>query len=121
MKVYEGSGMIADKSNAHILPVRIDGAQFTPFSRLKGNIRTRWFPKITLTILEPKKFDLPEDLKGGARRSIAGSQLSEIMTLMMFQASNYRQPLFQSLLNAKVTHSASHVIAEDIQRTPHYL
>ena len=118
MKVYEGSGMIADKSDAHILPVRIDGAQHTPFSRLKGNIRTRWFPKITLTILEPKKFDIPEDLKGGARRSMAGSQLSDIMTLMMFQASNYRQPLFQSLLDAKVTHGASHVIAEDIQRTP---
>jgi acyl-[acyl-carrier-protein]-phospholipid O-acyltransferase/long-chain-fatty-acid--[acyl-carrier-protein] ligase len=118
MKVYEGSGMIADKSGAHILPVRIDGAQHTPFSRLKGNIRTRWFPKITLTVLEPKKFDIPADIKGAARRSIAGSQLSDMMTLMMFQASNYRQPLFQSLLDAKVTHGASRVIAEDIQRDP---
>ena len=118
MKVYEGSGMIADKSGAHILPVRIDGAQHTPFSRLKGNIRTRWFPKITLTVLEPKKFDIPEDVKGGARRSMAGSQLSDIMTLMMFQASNYRQPLFQALLDAKVTHGAGNIIAEDIQRTP---
>src|SRR3546814_3448158 len=27
MKVYEGPGMIADKSDAPILPVRIDGAQ----------------------------------------------------------------------------------------------
>jgi acyl-[acyl-carrier-protein]-phospholipid O-acyltransferase/long-chain-fatty-acid--[acyl-carrier-protein] ligase len=118
MKVYEGSGMIADKSGAHILPVRIDGAQHTPFSRLKGNIRTRWFPKITLTVLEPKKFDIPEDIKGGARRNVAGSQLSDMMTLMMFQASNNRQTLFQSLLDAQVTHGASHVIAEDIQRDP---
>jgi len=118
MKVYEGSGMIADKSGAHILPVRIDGAQFTPFSRLKGNIRTRWFPKITLTVLEPKKFNIPEGIKGGARRSMAGSQLSDIMTLMMFQASNYRQPLFQSLLDAKSIHGASRIIAEDIQRSP---
>lgn len=118
MKVYEGPGMIADKSGAHILPVRIDGAQHTPFSRLKGNIRTRWFPKITLTILEPKKFDIPEDIKGSARRNMAGSQLSDIMTLMMFQASNYRQTLFQSLLDAKATHGSSRVIAEDIQRDP---
>jgi acyl-[acyl-carrier-protein]-phospholipid O-acyltransferase/long-chain-fatty-acid--[acyl-carrier-protein] ligase len=118
MKVYEGSGMIADKSEAHILPVRIDGAQHTPFSRLKGNVRTRWFPKITLTVLEPKKFNIPEDVKGGARRSMAGSQLSDIMTLMMFQASNFRQPLFQSLLDAKVTYGADRIIAEDIQRSP---
>lgn len=118
MKVYEGSGMIADKSGAYIVPVRIDGAQYTPFSRLKGNIRTRWFPKITLTVLEPKKFDIPENIKGGARRRMAGSQLSDMMTLMMFQASNFRETLFQSLLDARTTHGASRVIAEDIQRDP---
>ena len=118
MKVYEGSGMIADKSGAHIVPVRIDGAQYTPFSRLKGNIRTRWFPKITLTVLEPKKFHIPEDIKGGARRRMAGSQLSDMMTLMMFQASNIRQTLFQSLLDAKIAHGAGRIIAEDIQREP---
>jgi len=118
MKVYEGSGMIADKSGAHIVPVRIDGAQYTPFSRLKGNIKTRWFPKITLTVLEPKKFDIPEDIKGSARRRMAGSQLSDMMTLMMFQANNFRKTLFQALLDAKTTHGASRVIAEDIQRNP---
>ena len=118
MKVYEGSGMIADKSGAHIVPVRIDGAQYTPFSRLKGNIRTRWFPKITLTVLEPQKFNIPENIKGAARRKMAGSQLSDIMTLMMFQASNFRQTLFQALLDAKTTHGASRAIAEDIQRDP---
>ena len=118
MKVYEGSGMIADKSGAHIVPVRIDGAQYTPFSRLKGNVRTRWFPKITLTVLEPKKFHIPDDVKGGARRRMAGSQLSDMMTLMMFQASNIRQTLFQSLLDAKTAHGAGRIIAEDIQRDP---
>jgi acyl-[acyl-carrier-protein]-phospholipid O-acyltransferase/long-chain-fatty-acid--[acyl-carrier-protein] ligase len=118
MKVYEGSGMIADKSGAHILPVRIDGAQYTPFSRLKGNIRTRWFPKITLTVLESKKFNIPEDIKGRSRRRMAGSQLYDLMALMMFQASHYRQPLFQSLLDARAVHGANRVIAEDIQRDP---
>lgn len=118
MKVYEGSGMVADKSEAHILPVRIEGAQYTPFSRLKGKFRRRWFPQITLTILEPQKIDIPDTIKGAARRNIAGTQLYDMMTLMMFQASNYRTPLFQSLLDAKATHGASHVIAEDVQRDP---
>jgi acyl-[acyl-carrier-protein]-phospholipid O-acyltransferase / long-chain-fatty-acid--[acyl-carrier-protein] ligase len=118
MKVYEGSGMIADKSGAHILPVRIDGAQYTPFSRLKGKVRTRWFPKITLTFLEPKKFNIPENIKGRARRRTAGAQLYDMMAQMMFQASNFRQPLFQSLLDAKAVHGAGRIVAEDIQRTP---
>lgn len=118
MKIYEGSGMIADKSGAHILPVRIDGAQYTAFSRMKGKIRTRWFPQISLTVLEPQKFNIPDDIKGGERRSLAGSLLYDMMSSMMFEASDYRKPLFQALLDAKVTHGASHVIAEDIKRDP---
>jgi len=50
MKVYEGPGMIADKAKAQIIPVRLDGAQYTPFSRLKGKVRLRWFPKITIRV-----------------------------------------------------------------------
>lgn len=61
MKVYEGPGMIADKADAMLVPVRVDGAQYTMFSRLKGKVRLRWFPKITVTILEPRRFAIPDD------------------------------------------------------------
>ena len=45
MKVYEGPGMIADKAGAMVVPIRIDGAQYTPFSRLQGQGPLRWFPQ----------------------------------------------------------------------------
>src|SRR3546814_20042487 len=51
MKVFDGPGMVADKADAPIIPVRIDGAQFTPFSRLRGKVRLRRFPRIPLTVL----------------------------------------------------------------------
>jgi acyl-[acyl-carrier-protein]-phospholipid O-acyltransferase/long-chain-fatty-acid--[acyl-carrier-protein] ligase len=75
MKVYEGPGMIADKSEAMLVPVRLDGVQYTPFSRLRGKGRIRWFPKITMTILEPRRFEIPADIVGRARRQMAGLKL----------------------------------------------
>ena len=41
MKVYEGPGAIAQMAKAKVLPVRIDGAQYTPFSRMRGKLRLR--------------------------------------------------------------------------------
>ena len=118
MKVYEGPGMIADKAGANILPVRIDGAQYTPFSRLKGKVYIRWFPKITLNFLPPCDFDIAEDIKGRKRRAAAGAKLYDVMTEMMFESSNYRQLLFATLLEARKIHSSKHLIIEDVERKP---
>ena len=58
MKIYEGPSTIAEKSNARILPVRIDGALYTPFTRAKGKVATKWFPQITITILPHREFNI---------------------------------------------------------------
>ena len=118
MKVYEGPGMIADKSGSMILPIRLDGAQYTPMSRLKGKVRTRWFPKITIQILEPRSFDVPKELKGRARRAAMGQKLYDLMADMMFETSPYKNTLFQGLIDAQVLHGKNHEIIGDVERKP---
>jgi len=118
MKIYHGPGMVAVKTKAQVLPVCIDGAQYTPFSRLSGKVRRRLFPNITLTLFEPKTIEVDETLRGREKREKAGKILSDIMTEMVFQASNYQTSLFDQLLDARKVHGGSHIIAEDIQRKP---
>ena len=113
MKIYEGPGMIADKADATVLPVRIDGAQYTRFSRLKGKVRLRWFPKITMTFLPPRQFELPDGVSGRQRRKAAGAKLYDVMSEMMFETCDYRRPLFDALLDAKRIHGGGHKIVQD--------
>ncbi len=118
MKIYDGPGMIADKAGAKIVPIRLDGVQHTPFSRLKGKVPLRTFPKITMTILEPMDFEVPEEIKGRRRRRAAGRQLYDVMEGMMFMTEDRHQTLFEALLKARHVNGDKAVIAEDIERRP---
>ena len=57
MKIYDGPGMIADRAEAAIVPVRIEGLQFHKTSRMQGKLRLRWFPRVSLTVLPPVRPD----------------------------------------------------------------
>jgi len=118
MKIYNGPGLVADRSGASVLPVRIDGAQYTPFSRLRGQVRLRWFPKITVTILPVTTIRAPDEIRGRARRKYAGQQLTKIMTDMMFATGNYKRTLFEGVLDAMHIHGGKHQVVEDIERRP---
>ncbi len=118
MKIYDGTGMVADKSGATLLPVRIDGAQYTHFSKLKGIVRLRWLPPITIHILPPTRIDTHGQFTGKARRKQSGHVLYDIMSEMMFATSHYQQTLFSALLEARRIHGGKHTVAEDLERKP---
>ena len=118
MKIYDGPGLVADKADARVVPVRIDGAQYTPFSRLRGRVRLRWFPKITLSVLAPRSIRPPAEVRGRDRRREAGRRLTDLMTEMMFETANTRRTIFQALVDARRVHGGDRVVVEDIQRKP---
>jgi acyl-[acyl-carrier-protein]-phospholipid O-acyltransferase/long-chain-fatty-acid--[acyl-carrier-protein] ligase len=114
MKIYEGPAMIADKAGASILPIRLDGPQFTCFSRLKGKLRRRWFPKVTIAVQEPQVIRLPPEIKGRRRRRAIGARLYDIMSSMLFATAETRQTLFEALLDARTVHGGGHLAVDDI-------
>jgi acyl-[acyl-carrier-protein]-phospholipid O-acyltransferase/long-chain-fatty-acid--[acyl-carrier-protein] ligase len=118
MKVYEGPGIIAHLGNARILPVRIDGAQYSLLSKMHGKLKLRPFPKITLTFLEPVKMAPPPRLRGSELREHLSQKLYDVMTDMVFRTSNIDQHLFHALIDARSVHGRRRKILEDIQRTP---
>lgn len=118
MKIYDGTGMVADKSGATILPIRIEGAEYSHFSKLKNIVRIRWFPQVTLHIMPPTRIDTHGEFTGKARRKHSGHILYDIMTEMVFATSHYRQTLFSALLLARKIHGGGHTVAEDLERQP---
>jgi len=118
MKVFDGPGMVADKADAPIIPVRIDGAQFTPFSHLRGKVRLRTFPKITLTVLPPRRFAIEGEMPARERRAIAGRRLYDEMSTMIFATSDLERTLFQALIDAKDIHGGKAAVVEDVRRVP---
>jgi acyl-[acyl-carrier-protein]-phospholipid O-acyltransferase / long-chain-fatty-acid--[acyl-carrier-protein] ligase len=118
MKIYDGTGMVAEKSGAMILPIHISGNQYTPLSKLQGLVRLRWFPKITLHILPPTHIEARKELSGKNRRKYSGHVLADLMVDMQFMASKTQQTLFASLLDARDIHGGNHEVAEDLERIP---
>ncbi len=118
MKVYPGPGMVAERSGATILPVRIDGAQYSKLSYLKNRYKLRWFPKITLTICPPQTINAPDDLSGAKKREYGANALYRIMTDMMFETSNYNNTLLHAVINAANINGWNRVMVEDMKRAP---
>lgn len=114
MKVYDGVGMIAEKSGAKVVPVRIEGLEATIFSRLtREQVRRRWFPKVHVTLLEPVSLTVPEALKGKPRRQAAGAALYQIMSDLIFKTTDIDRSVFSAVAEAAVVNGKGRVAVED--------
>jgi acyl-[acyl-carrier-protein]-phospholipid O-acyltransferase/long-chain-fatty-acid--[acyl-carrier-protein] ligase len=98
MKVYDGAAMIADKAEAMIVPVRIEGLEQSFFSRLsRALVRKKLFPKLRITFLPPRRLAIDPMLKGRKRRQAAGAALQDVMTDLLFETTSTNRTLMQAL------------------------
>ena len=114
MKVYDGTAMIADKADAVVVPIRIEGAQRSILSYLSnGEVKRSLFPKVTISILPPVKLSVDPSLRGKTRRNAAGAALQDVMIDAIVKTAMLDQTLFESLAHSYRDRDTGKVIIED--------
>ena len=114
MKVYDGAALIADKSDAMIVPVRLEGLDRTPFTRLAHlKLRRKLFPRVRVTFLPPRKLTLDPTLFGRKRRQAAGAALYDIMSDLLFATASTQGTLTSALHDSIALLGGSRIMLED--------
>jgi acyl-[acyl-carrier-protein]-phospholipid O-acyltransferase/long-chain-fatty-acid--[acyl-carrier-protein] ligase len=115
MKVYDGPAFVAAKTGATVVPVRLDGASRSYFSRLSGRHPKALCPKIRLSILPERHFPMPEGATAKLRRRKSGEAMRRLMQEMIF-ASRPQQTLFAALCDAVDIYGRSRRLLEDVKQ-----
>ncbi|UCV03315.1 bifunctional acyl-ACP--phospholipid O-acyltransferase/long-chain-fatty-acid--ACP ligase [Dechloromonas denitrificans] len=115
MKVYDGPAFVAAKTGATVIPVRLDGAARSYFSRLSGKYPKELFPKIRLTVLPERHFPMPEAPTAKLRRRKSGEAMRRLMQEMIF-ASRPQQTLYTALCDAAEIFGGRRRLLEDVKQ-----
>jgi acyl-[acyl-carrier-protein]-phospholipid O-acyltransferase / long-chain-fatty-acid--[acyl-carrier-protein] ligase len=114
MKVYDGAGLIADKTGALVVPIHHEGLEATVFSRLtRQQVRRRWLPKVKVTVLEPVELKIDPALKGKLRRQAAGTALYEIMSDLVYRTTSIDRTVIEAIIGAAKLQGPRRTAVED--------
>ncbi len=116
MKVYDGPAFAAARTGATIVPIHIDGAVRTWFSRVSGRYPKSLFPKLALTLQAPTRIPPLQSTSAKLRRREAGEHMRKIMQHMLF-ASQPRQTIPQAFLQARRVYGSDRACIEDMKPT----
>ncbi|MCB9946386.1 MAG: acyl-[ACP]--phospholipid O-acyltransferase [Rhodospirillaceae bacterium] len=113
MKIYDGPGVVAAKTGAPVIPVHLDGVERLPWTQIRFRRRTRWFPRIAVTVLPPRLLAVPV---GGPRAEVRrrlALQLYDALSEAQFRGKDVPATLFAALLQARRDHGGDTVILND--------
>ena len=114
MKVYDGAALVADKADAPVFPVRIEGLEASPFSRLRDTqVRRRLLPKLVVTALEPARLSIDPALVGRKRREAGGAALQNLMADLVWRTTPIGRTVFEAVAAAAARHGKGRTAVED--------
>ncbi|WP_311198743.1 1-acyl-sn-glycerol-3-phosphate acyltransferase [Paenibacillus hexagrammi] len=108
MKVYGGIGYIALKSQALMVPIAIHGLEYSKLSYMKGKLKQRMFPAVSIVIGKPFQVELQGQDSMRVQKERATETIRTQMQNHLF-ASRMKQELnlFNELLAAAKLHGSS--------------
>ena len=115
MKVYDGPGFVAAKTGATILPIRLDGAARSYFSRLNDNHPKKILPKVTINVLPTTHINMPDATTAKLRRRLSGDAMRRTMQNLLFSSAPV-QTLFNAFLDAKDMYGSKTKLVEDMRQ-----
>ncbi len=121
MKIYESAGLLADKADVPVIPVWIDGPQFSCFARTGGKLPHRNFPTTKIEVYPPQPLKLQDNL-----RHIRDHISNEVYLIMrdkyFLNAFDPNIGIFEQILRASKIYGKDkgkrRYILEDIKREP---
>ncbi|MDD2357987.1 MAG: bifunctional acyl-ACP--phospholipid O-acyltransferase/long-chain-fatty-acid--ACP ligase [Thiovulaceae bacterium] len=115
MKIYEGSAFVAVKGEASVIPVIIQGANFSHFSRMPFSHPKHWFPQITLSYYPATHIHTSKEGTSRQRRAQSGEAMRMLMQRCIYE-SRKRNDLFGSFLDSISLYGSSRKIIEDTKQ-----
>lgn len=116
MKIYGGIGYLALRAQADIVPIAIQGLEYSKLSYMKGKLKQRWLPPVHIAIGEAFQVPAGDDQyskriqKEQATQAVRDKLLRHLLASRLEPEMN----LFNELLTAAQRHGQSTVICEDV-------
>lgn len=116
LKVFDGPGVILQKAGAEVIPIRIEGAEYSIFSILKDRHRIKLFPKITLHVMAPQTFNRAQH--GPVDRNAVSMRLFGLISDLSFANAFQPRTLFSALIEGVGVGSKHGAKIEDSNGVP---
>ena len=123
MKIYEVPVFIANLAKSKLIPIHIEGAQYSYHTKLVGrNLSKHIFPHVTIFVGEPCQLTFKTGLTEREKREKAGLFLYNKMAEMIYHACDRKRTLFKVVVDSMRSYGRvgfhKRIVFEDITRKP---
>lgn len=117
MKIYDGAALIAARTGATVVPIRLEGTAHSCFGNLDCTHPRRLFPAIRISVQAATRIDAGNAANAKLRRQQSGEALRVMMQTMLLN-SRPSQTLWQAYTTNMALFGGRRIMIEDVRQIP---